>query len=272
MQVTRIEGTRGLPRLNLHELWEFRELLGLLVWRDLRIRYKQTILGAAWVILPTLLTGLLFALVFGRWGGLGSDHIPYLPFYLAAVLPWNFFSNIVQKTAGCLTSNSHIIKKVYFPRLLLALEAVITGFVDLLITSSLLIFAMIWYGLPLRMEILLLPILILMAALCGLAIGLWAAAFNAYFRDVNMILPHMIQIWFFMTPIVYSTSIFPPTVATIAKLNPMGSVVNGFRWSLYGTGPGLDVYGIASTFVFLIILITGAFYFRHVERTSVDVV
>ncbi len=201
-----------------------------------------------------------------------TDGIPYLPFYFAAVLPWAFFSGIATKTAVCITGNAHIIKKVYFPRLILAVETVVTGFVDLLITSSLLVGAMIWYQLPLRIEILFIPVFLLMTVCCGLAIGLWAAALNAYFRDVNLIIPHMIQIWFFLTPIVYSSSIYPAAIVPFAKLNPMASVVNGVRWSLFGTGPGLDVYGIVSMFVFFIILIAGAFYFRHVERTSVDVV
>lgn len=268
----RIEGRRGFPRLNLQELWVFRELLALMVWRDLRIRYKQTVFGLMWAILPTLFSGLMFSIIFGRLAGLGSDGLPYPAFYFAAVVPWNLFASILNQTSICLTSNTHLLNKVYFPRLVLPLKTMCVSLVDSSFASLLIVASMVYYGLTPTANVVWLPFFVVFAVITGLGLGLWFATLNAYFRDIGMVLPYVVQIWFFLTPIFYPASLFPEPWRTLQRLNPMASVAGGFRWSLLGVGSPPDVMAALSFGLALLITILGAYFFRRVERNIVDVI
>lgn len=272
MITTRIEGRRGIPGLKLGELWEFRELLLLMAWRDLRIRYKQTVLGIMWAILPTLFSGLVFSVIFGRLAGLGSEGLPYPAFYFAAVVPWNLFANILNHTSNCLTGNTNLLHKIYFPRLILPLKTVLVALVDFLFASTLIVGVMFYYGMTPSVNLVWLPFYLLLALLTGLGVGLWFAALNAHFRDVAMFLPYFTQIWFFLTPIFYSSTLYREPWQTLNRLNPMASVATGFRWCLYGVGQPPDAIVAVSFLLAGLLALSGAYFFKKVERTIVDIV
>ncbi len=270
--VLRIEPSHGWVSLKLKELLDYRELLYFLVWRDIKVRYKQTALGAAWAIIQPLFTMLVFSLVFGRMAKIPSDGIPYPIFSYAALAPWTFFAQGLTLASDSLVGSANLIRKVYFPRLVIPASAVLAGVVDFAIAFSMLLALMFYYGIAPTWNIVWLPALLLLALVTSLAVGLWLSALNVKFRDVKYMVPFITQFWLFATPIAYPSSLFEQPWRTVYGLNPMAGVVEGFRWALLGTktapGPMLLVSACAS----LALLAGGAFYFRRMEKTFADTV
>ena len=268
----RIQPSRGWSSLGLRELWHHRELVYFFVWRDLKVRYKQTALGAAWALLQPLATMLVFSLFFGRLARMPSDGIPYPLFSYAALVPWMFFANGLSQGANSLVANSHLLTKVYFPRLALPISSLMAGAVDFLVSLIGLAGLMAYFGVGLSSRFVFLPAFMLLAFVACLGIALWLAAINVRFRDVRHTVPFLIQFWMFATPIAYPSSLLPEPWRTVFAINPMVGVVEGFRWALLGTdvapGPILAV----SSAVAIVLMVTGAFYFRRMERTFADVV
>src|SRR5262249_3073870 len=268
----RIAASHGWVPLKLSELWEYRELLYFLVWRDIKVRYKQTALGAAWAIIQPFMTMVVFSLFFGHLAKMPSDNVPYPIFSFAALVPWTFFAGGLSQSSNCLVGSSSLITKVYFPRLVVPLASAFSGIVDFLIAVAMLIAMMLYYGLIPTLNIIWLPLLVLLAFITSVGAGLWLSALNVEYRDVRYIVPFIIQFWMFATPIAYPSSLLPEPWRTVYGLNPMVGVVEGFRWALLGTntrpGPIIAVSGTVA----LLILITGAFYFRRMEKTFADLV
>lgn len=262
--------SRGWQQLGLKDLWQYRELLYFLCWRDIKVRYKQTALGIAWAILQPLMTMVLFSLFFGKLAKMPSDGIPYPLFVLTALVPWMFFSNGVTQSAGSLVENASLLKKVYFPRLAVPIASIIAGCVDFVCSFALLIIMMLFYGIVPSAAVLWLPFFLALACIASLGVGLWLSALNVQFRDVRYVIPFLMQLWMFATPIAYPSSLLSEPLRTLYGLNPMVGVVEGFRWVLLGTatspGPMVLVSAVAS----LVVLITGAFYFRRMEVTFSD--
>jgi len=268
----RIAPSRGWVSLKFGELWEYRELLYFLIWRDIKVRYKQTVLGASWAIIQPLFTMVVFSLFFGQLGKMPSDGIPYPIFSFAALVPWTFFANGLNQSSNSLVGSSNLITKVYFPRLIVPLAAVLSGVVDFAVSFAVLLVMMFFFGIVPTLNFLWLPLLLLLAFIASLGIGLWFSALNVEFRDVRYLITFVTQLWLFATPIAYPSSMLPQPWRTLYGLNPMAGVVEGFRWALLGTNtaPG-PIIAVSST-VAIIILLTGAFYFRRMERTFADLV
>lgn len=269
--VLRIRPSTGWVPLNLKELWEYRELLYFLVWRDLKVRYKQTALGAAWAVAQPLLTMVVFSIFFGRLAGLPSEGLPYPVFAYAALVPWTYFASALAQSANSLIDQSRVITKVYFPRLLLPTSSVVAGLVDLAIAFLVLVGMMLYYGVAPSPKMLALPFFIFLAAATTLAVGLWLSALNVQYRDVRYITPFLIQFWLFVTPIAYSSTLVPERWRPVYGLNPMVGVVEGFRWALLGTrapGPLL----LTSLIAVGGLLIGGLYYFRRMERSFADLI
>ena len=270
--IWRIEPSRGWVSLKLNELWEYRELLYFLTWRDIKVRYKQTALGAAWAIIQPLFTMIVFLLFFGRLAKIPSDGIPYSLFCYAGLVPWTFFANGLTQSSNSLVGSSNLITKVYFPRLTIPLATVMSGVVDFLLAFALLIGMMVWQRVVPSWNIVWLPFFLLLALVTALGVGLWLSALNVEYRDVRYVVPFITQFWMLATPIAYPSSLMNPKWRLVYGLNPMVGVVEGFRWSLLGTGnspgPMLAISATAS----VLILIGGAFYFRRMEKTFADVV
>jgi lipopolysaccharide transport system permease protein len=269
--VTIIEPSCGWVSLKLAELWEYRELLYFLTWREVKVRYKQTALGAAWAIIQPLFTMLVFSLFFGRLAKIPSDGIPYPLFSLAGLIPWTFFANGLSQSSNSLVTSSNLISKVYFPRLTIPLSAVLSGAVDFAISFLLLLAMMALYGRTPGERILTLPLFFLLAFITALGVGLWLSALNVEYRDVRYTVPFLTQFWMFATPIAYPSSLLHEPWRTVYGLNPMVGVVEGFRWALLGSrtpGPMIAVSSVAAA----LILIGGAYYFRRLEKTFADVV
>jgi lipopolysaccharide transport system permease protein len=269
--VIRIEPSRGWASLKLRELWEYRELLYLLAWRDIKIRYKQTVLGAAWAVIQPFFSMVVFSLFFGHLAKMSSDGVPYPIFSYTALVPWTFFANGLNQASSRLVSNGNLIKKVYFPRLLIPLAAVLSGVVDFILAFSVLLGMMLYFGIVPTSNAFWLPLFLLLALVTALGVGLWLSAMNAQFRDVQYILPFLTQFWFFSTPIAYSSSLVPEVWRPLYGLNPMVGVIEGFRWALLGTATAPGAMIIASTLTAVLLLITGAFYYRRLEKTFADV-
>jgi lipopolysaccharide transport system permease protein len=273
-----IEPSRGWTSLRLQDVWEYRELLYFLVWRDVKVRYKQTALGAAWAILQPLLTMVVFTIFFGKLAGVGSDGLPYPIFSYAALLPWTFFAQGLSQSSDSLVSSANLVRKVYFPRLVIPAASVLAGVVDFAIAFVVLIAMMAYYGIWPSAAVAFLPLLLLLAFATALGVGMWLAALNVQYRDVKYVLPFFIQLWLFVTPVIYPASRVTTKLREIGLptwiygLNPMVGVVEGFRWSLLGVGsrPGPVILVSAAVTAFL--LLSGAFYFRRMERTFADVV
>ena len=268
----RIQPTRGWVALRLGEVVAYRELLFFLVWRDLKVRYKQTILGVAWAVLQPLLTMLVFTLFFGRLARVPSDGVPYSLFAYTALVPWTFFATGLTMASNSLVGSAHLITKVYFPRLTIPLATVLAGLVDFALAFPLL-FGLMWYhGVVPTANVIWLPAFIVLALATALGVGLWLSALNVEFRDVRHVVPFLTQLWMFATPIAYPSSLLPEQWRTLYALNPMVGVVEGFRWALLGTetrpGPMIVVSAIAA----FALLVGGAFFFRRMERTFADVV
>jgi len=267
-----IRPSRGWVSLQLKDLWEYRELLYFFVWRDVKIRYKQTALGAAWAIIQPLFTMLVFTIVFGKLAKIPSDGLPYPLFAYAALAPWNFFAQGLTQSADSLIGSGNLIKKVYFPRLAIPVSAVSAGLVDFTISFTVLLGMMMWYGVHVRANMLWLPLLLVLAYITSLGAGLWLSALNVRFRDVKYAVPFLVQFWMYATPIAYPSSLLHEPWRTLYGINPMAGVVEGFRWAMLGTNnrPGLMI--IASAVVAVAVLIGGAFYFRRMEKSFADVV
>lgn len=270
--VTVIEPSRGWVRLKLGELWDYRELLYFLTWREIKVRYKQTALGAAWAILQPLLTMLVFSLFFGRLAKVPSDRIPYPLFCLAGLIPWTFFANGLTQSANSLVTSSNLISKVYFPRLAVPLSAILSGGVDFAISFVLLVGMMAFYHQAPPLRCLTLPLFFILAFVTALGVGLWLSALNVEYRDVRYTIPFLTQFWLLATPIAYPSSLLHEPWRAVYGLNPMAGVVEGFRWALIGTDTAPGPIIAASSFAALLILAGGAFYFRRMEKTFADVV
>jgi lipopolysaccharide transport system permease protein len=270
--VLRIEPSRGWVALKLRELWTYRELLYFLAWRDVKVRYKQTALGASWALLQPLLTMLVFSLIFGRLAKMPSDGIPYPIFTLAGLAPWTFFAQGLTQSATSLVGNSQLIGKVYFPRLAVPLATVLATLVDFALTFLLLVGMMLIYGIRPNSHIVYVPVFALMALITSLEVGFWLSALNVNYRDIRYVVPFMVQFWMFATPIVYPSRLLPEPWRTLYGLNPMAGVVEGFRWSLLGVKTQLGPMMAISAAVSLAVLVSGMFYFRRMERTFADVI
>ena len=269
--VIRIEPSRGWASLKLRELWEYRELLYLLAWRDIKIRYKQTVLGAAWAVIQPFFSMVVFSLFFGHLAKMSSDGVPYPIFSYTALVPWMFFANGLNHASSRLVSNGNLIKKVYFPRLLIPLAAVLSGVVDFMLAFVVLLGMMLYFGIVPTSHAFWLPLFLLLAFVTALGVGLWLSAMNAQFRDVQYTLPFLTQFWFFSTPIAYSSSLVPELWRPLYGLNPMVGVIEGFRWALLGTATAPGAMIAASALTAVLLLITGAFYYRRLEKTFADV-
>ncbi len=267
-----IRPSRGLRALNLGDLWMYRELIYFLIWRDIKVRYKQTLLGASWAILQPLITMLVFDFLFGRVGKVPTEGLPYPLFSFAGLLPWGLFSTALNQGSRSLVSNQNMITKIYFPRLVLPLAAILAGLVDFVIAFLILIGLMIYYRASPAPAFWALPFFTLLALLTALGVALWLSALNVRYRDVNHALPFLTQLWLFLTPVAYSSSLISERWRLIYALNPMAGVVNGFRWALFGVGDGSGLGLWISILVALILLISGLFYFRTMERTFADLI
>jgi len=268
----RIQPSRSWASLRLRELWESRELLYFFTLRDIKVRYKQTALGAAWAIIQPLFSMLVFSLFFGRLAKMPSDGIPYPVFSFAALVPWMFFATSLQQASISVVTNSALLKKVYFPRLTIPMAPVMAGTVDFSISFCVLVCFMFYYGITPTLRFFWVPLFLLLALITSLGVSLWLAALNVLYRDVQYVIPFLIQFWLFATPIAYPSSLLPPFARTIYGLNPMAGVVEGFRWALLGAktapGPMLAV----SIGAALGLLAGGLLYFRHMEKAFADVV
>jgi lipopolysaccharide transport system permease protein len=270
--IVRIRPARGSVALKLGELWECRELLYFLTWRDVKVRYKQTALGAAWAIIQPLMTMLVFSLFFGRLARMPSDGLPYPVFSLTGLVPWTFFANALNQSSNSLVGSQNLIQKVYFPRLAIPIATVLSGGIDFVLAFIVLLVMTFSYGIPLRVQILSLPLFFLLALITSLGVGLWLSALNVQFRDVRYVVPFLIQFWMFATPIAYPSSLLSEPWRTIYGLNPMVGVVEGMRWALLGTKTAPGLISVVSAAAAMTVLITGAYYFRKMERTFADVV
>lgn len=268
----RLKPSKGWRSVNLKEFWQHRELLYFLSWRDIKVRYKQTALGALWAILQPFLTMVVFSVFFGKLAKMPSDGIPYPIFAFAALVPWTFFSNGLTQSGNSLIQNAGMLKKVYFPRLIVPVSSVLSGTVDFVFAFVVLLGMMLWYGIVPTANIVWLPALLLLAFGTALGVGLWLSAMNVQFRDVRYTIPFMTQFWLFATPIAYPSSLLSDPWRTVYGINPMVGVVEGFRWALLGTDTAPGPVIVVSVVTMLAILIAGLFYFRRMENTFADVV
>ena len=272
LPVRRIEPHVGWMPLNLHEVYKYRRLLAIFVWRDVKARYKQTMAGVTWVIIQPLVSMLIFSIFFGRWLKVSSGEIPYPVFVFCALVPWTYFVHALTVASLSVVGQQSVISKAYFPRLLLPLSAVLGGLVDLFTSMLVLIPLMLFYGFTPGPQILALPLFVLLAALTALGVGLWLAAINVRFRDVNHAMPFITQLWLFITPVAYPISLVPEAWRLLYELNPMVAVVEGFRWALTGaTELPLRMLMISGG-VALAILVSGLYWFRREEIMFSDVV
>ena len=269
--VVRIAPARGRLTPRLHELWAYRELLYFLVWRDVKVRYKQTVLGAAWAVIQPLLGMAVFSIFFGKLAKVPSDGVPYPIFSYAALVPWTYFATAIGNGGNSLVSSQNLISKVYFPRLLIPIAAVVTPLVDLAIAFGVLLLMMLWYGMLPTAAILWLPGLLMLAVASALAASLWLSALNVEYRDIRYVIPFLVQFWLFATPVAYPASLLPPPWRTLYGLNPMAGVVEGFRWVLLGT-PAPGAMTLVSCLVVVVLLIAGLIHFRRMEGTFADVI
>jgi len=271
--ITRIQPSHGWVSLKLGELWRYRELLYFLTLRDIKVRYKQTVIGAAWAIIQPFMTMVVFTLFFGGLAAIPSDGLPYPIFSYAALVPWTFFANGLTLSANSLVGSSNLIKKIYFPRLVIPIATIFSGGVDFVLAFVVLIGLMLFYGITPTVNVIFLPLFLLLAFITSLGVGLWLSAMNVQFRDVRYVVPFLTQFWLFITPIAYPSSLIENDILrALYALNPMTGVVEGFRWALLGTdtAPGPTI--LISAAVALVLFVTGLFYFRRMEKSFADVV
>jgi lipopolysaccharide transport system permease protein len=268
----RIQPSKGWVSLRLGELWTYHELIYFLTWRDIKVRYKQTALGAAWAILQPFFTMLVFSLFFGKLAGMKSDGVPYPIFAFTALVPWTFFAYGLAQASNSIVGSENLIKKVYFPRLIIPLSTVLSGAVDFALAFVVLLGMMLYYGLLPTTQVLWVPLFVLLTVVTSLGVGLWLSALNVQFRDVRYVIPFLTQFWMFATPIAYPSSLLHEPWRTIYGLNPMVGVVEGFRWALLGSGSAPGPMILVSSLAAVAILLGGAFYFRRMEKNFADIV
>ena len=267
-----IKPSKGLVSLKLKEFWDYHELLFFLTWRDIKIRYKQTALGATWAILQPFLTMVVFSIFFGRLAKVPSDGLPYPIFSFCGLLPWQLFANALTQSSNSLVASQGLITKVYFPRLIIPISAILPGLVDFALAFVVFLGMMAYYGIAPTWAALTLPLFLLLALATALAAGLWLSALNVQYRDVRYTITFLVQFWLFVTPIAYPSSLVPEKWRLLYGLNPMAGVVEGFRWALLGKAGGLGPMVIVSASVVCLFLVGGLVYFRHMEKTFADVV
>lgn len=272
LPVLDIYPSKGWISLNLRDLWEYRELLFFLAWRDVQIRYKQTVLGFAWAIIQPLVAMVIFSVVFGQLAKLPSNGLPYPIFTFTALLPWTLFANALQRSTTSLVSSSNLLSKVYFPRLIIPISATLSPLVDFAVSFVIMVGMMLWYQIPLTPAIVTLPLFLLLALAAALGVGLWFSALNVRYRDVQFVIPFLIQVWLYASPVAYSSSLVPDKWRWLYGLNPMTGVVEGFRWALLGQSEGVGPLLLVSVFITGVILVSGLYYFRRMEKTFADVV
>jgi len=271
-ELTVIEPTGGWRAVDLAELWRYRELLYFLVWRDVKVKYKQTGLGAAWAVIQPITAMVVFTFFFGNLARMPSDGLPYPIFAYAGLLPWNYFASAVAGSGQSLVASANLLTKVYFPRLVIPLGRVASGLVDFAIAFAVLLVLMLYYGIAPTATLLVLPALLVMAVATALGMGLWLSALNVQYRDVGHVIPFLVQIWMFATPVVYPASLLPDQWRVLYGLNPMAGVVEGFRWALLGARAPAPAMLAVSAAVIVLVLISGLLYFRRMEDTFADVV
>jgi lipopolysaccharide transport system permease protein len=270
--VVRIRPSYGWVSPKLHELWAYRDLLYFLIWRDVKVRYKQTAIGVIWAILQPLVTMIIFTVVFRKFANVPSDGLPYSVFAYTALLPWNLFAGALTRSSTSVVGEAHLISKVYFPRLIVPLSATVVGLIDFAVAFVILLVMMTWFGIFPSWAVLTLPLFLMLALLTALAVGLWLSALNVKYRDVGHTIPLLTQIWMFASPVAYPISLVPSEWRLLYSINPMAGVIEGFRWSLLGKEqPDFLVIAVSSTVV-MAILFGGLFYFKRMERTFADVV
>ena len=258
--------------IDWRELYQYRELLYFSIWRDIKVRYKQTALGAAWAVIQPFMTMVVFSIFFGRLAGLPSEGVPYPIFTYTALGPWTYFANALTQSSSSLVEQERVITKVYFPRLLVPLAPVVAGLLDLFISFFVLILMMLFYGITPTATVLTLPLFILLAAATAFSVGLWLSAINVQYRDVRYTIPFMIQFWLFATPVAYSASLVPEYLRPLFGLNPMVGVVEGFRLALLGNRPAPGPLLLVSVLVVIVLLVSGLYYFRRMEDSFADVI
>ena len=267
-----IRPRKGLFQLDLLSLWQYRELLYFLVWRDIKVRYKQTAIGASWAVLQPLITMIIFTIIFSRLANISSDGMPYPIFSFAALLPWTYFSQALLRSGNSLVGSANLITKIYFPRLLIPLAASIAPLVDFLFSFLMLILLMVWYGIAPTWGLLALPGLIVLSLVTALAVGLWLTTLSVKYRDVGHIIPFLIQIWMYGSPVVYSLNMVPEKWRLLYGLNPIVGVIEGFRWAVLGTArPDFMVMAVSSA-VMMLLLLGGLVYFKNMEQTFADII
>jgi lipopolysaccharide transport system permease protein len=271
LRVIRIEACKN-PGLGFRELWEYRELLYFLVWRDVKVRYKQTAIGASWAVLQPLLTMVIFTLVFGRFANMPSNGLPYPIFTYVALLPWTYFARSLSQSITSVVGNAHLITKVYFPRLLLPISAVVAGIIDFAIAFAFLIVMMFWYGIVPDWEIVFLPFFILLTMMTALSVSLWLSVINVRYRDIGQAVPFLLQIWMFISPVAYAVSVVPEKWRLVYSLNPMAGVVEGFRWALTHSESPPILPIVISTIMVAALLYGGLVFFKRMEETFADVI
>jgi lipopolysaccharide transport system permease protein len=267
-----IRPSHGWVSLQLRDLWEYRELLFFLIWRDVKVRYKQTVLGIAWVVLQPLLMTVLFSLIFGGLARMPSENLPYAVFTLAGLVPWNYFNGALARGGTSLVSNAQVISRVYFPRLIIPAAGVLGGLPDFAVGFGVLIGVMLIYGIVPTLTVLWLPLFLLIAIATVLGVSLWVSALHVQYRDVNYLIPFIAQFWMFATPVVYPASLIPGRWRILYALNPMVGVVEGFRWALFGTGKAPELTLGVSIATVVVVFVTGLFVFRRMEKTFADIV
>ena len=267
-----IRPSRGWAALDLADLWEYRELIYFLTWRDIKVRYKQTVLGGAWAILQPFLTMVVFSVFFGRLAGIPSDGLPYPIFAYCALLPWQLFAHALTESSNSLVANERLITKVYFPRLVVPISAVLAGLLDFLVAFVVLIGMMMYYHIRPTAALWTVPLFLLLAVGAALGVGLWLSALNVQYRDVRYTIPFLTQFWLFLTPVAYPSTLVPVSWRALYGLNPMAGVVEGFRWALLGKAEGPGALLAVSVAITIVILVGGLYYFRRMEKTFADVV
>jgi homopolymeric O-antigen transport system permease protein len=270
--LVRIEPKKGWSHLNVGEVWRYRELLYFFIWRDLKVRYKQTLLGIAWAVLQPLFSALVFTIFFGRLARVSSDGVPYVVFSYVALVPWIFFANGLTLSANCLVTSANMLKKVYFPRLTLPVATVVSGLVDLAVAMVLMFVIMLFHHRHPSARIIWLPGFLLLALVASVGCGLWLSALNVKYRDIRYVVPFLVQLWLFATPVVYSSSLLHEPWHSLFGLNPMVAVVEGFRWATLGTNVPIGKMAAISGAATISLAVSGLIYFRRVERTFADIV
>lgn len=272
LPLTIIVPTNGWRALDLQELWRYRELLYFLTWRDVKVRYKQTAIGAAWAVLQPFLTMVVFSIIFGGLAHLPSDGVPYPAFSYAGLLPWTFFATAISQASVSLVNNTNMIQKVYFPRVMMPAASVAAAVLDLAVAFVVLLGMTLYFGIHPTVRLVVLPLLVLLAVLAALGVSLWLAAINVKYRDVRYAIPFLTQIWMFATPVAYPSSLIPARLRVLYGLNPMAGVVEGFRWALLGTEQIPVGLTLVSAAMIVTVLAGGLLYFRRMEREFADVI